>query len=388
MRDTLEHILLVENDLEISDLILRGALQPLGYQVSHVESASEAIQAAIQNNPDLIIADLDLPDLSGKDLLVALVSQGIKTPMIVLAKEGMDSDIIQTFRLGASDYIYWPFREAEVLSAVERLLKQVRSKRDRELLAEELDKTNQELQRRLKELKTILAIGKTVTSTKRQSELFEKVVEGAIYVAEADAGWLLIRDEDGDDFILRAQMNLPRSYKSRMNHVWNDSLNSLVALSKESLEIHGEPLKRFTIAQLGQAVLVVPLKIRNEVAGLLIVIRKAANPFSKNNQALLEAVADYASISLINVKLFQALEARAKSLEKTAEAAKISKEEKEAILRTIDREVRGGMMVAVGYIDMIVDGQLGELNEEQLDALHLSQSRLKEVVSILEKQVS
>jgi two-component system NtrC family sensor kinase len=317
-----EHILLVENDPEISDLILRQSLQPLGYQVSHVKGASDAIRATIKNNPDLIITNLDLPDLSGKDLLVALASQGVEAPIIVLTKEGMESDIIQAFRLGASDYVFWPAREAEVLSAVERLLKQVRVKREREMLAEKLDEANQDLRRRLKELKTILAIGKAVTSTTKQTELFRKVVEGAVYVTEADAGWLLIREDEGDEFILKAQKNLPSSYISRMDRVWNDSLSSLVALSKESLEIHGEPLKRFNVAQLGQAVLVVPLKIRNEIAGLLFVIRKAAKPFTQNNQALLEAVADYASISLINVKLFQALEEKARSLERKAKAAK------------------------------------------------------------------
>lgn len=386
MSDSLEHILLVEDDPEISDLILRQSLQPLGYQVSHVRRASEAIRVAIQNSPDLIIIDLNLPDLSGKDLLIALSSQGIDTPMIVLAREGMESDIIQAFRLGASDYFCWPVREAEVLSAVERLLEQVRTRRNRQMLAEKLDQTNKELQRRLKELRTILAIGKAVTSTRKQDELFEKVVEGAVYVAEADAGMLLIREDDGDEFILRAQKNLPISYKSRMNSAWDDGLNSLVAISKEPLEIHGEPLKRFKIAQLGQAALVVPLKVRNEVAGLLTVIRQEENPFNRNNQTLLEAVGDYASISLINLKLFQALKKKARSLEKTAEAAQLKKMKNEAVLRMIDHDLRDDIMVAVEYIDSIIDGQTPEVDEEHLEVLRSSMNNLKEFVANIEKQ--
>jgi len=384
MSVSLERILLVTSDPVISNFIIRQSLMPLGYQVYHVERSSEAIRVAKQKNPDLIIADLNLPDLSGKDLLVALSSQGIETPLVILAKEGMESDIIQAFRLGASDYLCWPARETEVLSAIERVLKQVRARREKERLTEELDKTNRKLQDRVRELKTILAIGKTVTSTKRQNELFEKVVEGAVYVTEADAGWLLIKEVEGDGFVLKAQKNLPNSYKTKLHQAWDDGLSSLVALSKDSLGIYGEPLKRFKVAQLGQSALVVPLKVRDEVAGLLVVVRKAARPFTKSNQALLEAVADYASISLVNVKLFQMIEERAHSLEKTAESARVSEREKEALLHTMNKEVRGGMMVAVGYIGMLVDGQMGKLEEEQLDALQLSQKRLKDIVAILE----
>lgn len=54
----------------------------------------------------------------------------------------------------------------------------------------------------------------------------------------------------------------------------------------------------------------VPVKLKKEVVGLLVVVRKAPNPFSPSNKTLLEAVADYASISLVNASLFQALEER------------------------------------------------------------------------------
>ena len=84
MSVSLERILLITSDHDISNIIIRQSLMPFGYQVNHVERSSEAIRAAIQNDPDLIIADLDLPDLSGKDLLVALSSRGIETPLIGL----------------------------------------------------------------------------------------------------------------------------------------------------------------------------------------------------------------------------------------------------------------------------------------------------------------
>ena len=180
MSVSLERILLVTSGPVISIYIFRQSVMRLGYQVYHVEKSSGAYRVAVQNNPDLIIADLNLPDLSEKDLLAALSSQGIETSLIVLGKEGMESDIIQAFRRVASDYLCWSAREVKVLSAIESVLKQVRAWREKESLTEELDKTNRKLQEGVRELKTILAIGKTATSTKRQNILFEKIVEGAV----------------------------------------------------------------------------------------------------------------------------------------------------------------------------------------------------------------
>ncbi len=122
----IERILLVENDPDISDLIARQALKPLGYQVDVVADAGSAIKKALQTPPDLVIANLNLPGLSGKDLLVALSSQGVHTPLMIIAEKGQEQDVIQAFRLGAADILLWPARDAEVVSAVERVLTQVR----------------------------------------------------------------------------------------------------------------------------------------------------------------------------------------------------------------------------------------------------------------------
>ena len=85
-----ERIVVVESDPEISDLISRQALQPLGYQVTIVKSASAILQQALQTPPDLLIANLNLPGLNAKDLLVALNSQGIDAPMVVIAGKGQE----------------------------------------------------------------------------------------------------------------------------------------------------------------------------------------------------------------------------------------------------------------------------------------------------------
>ncbi len=297
------------------DLVSRQVLQPLGFSVATADDAGEAIQKALSFRPDIILASLTLPGLSGKDLLVALRSQGMDLPMLVTAPKGMEADAVEAFRLGARDYLVKPLREAEVVAAVERALHEVRLRREREQLEAELAESNRQLERRVRELTTLFGIGKVVTSTTNQVQLFNKLMEGSLYVTEADMGWVLLRDENTEQLVLRAQANLPPAVAAKLHQPWEDGVSSLVMLSGEALSIHGEGLGQFKLARLGKAALIAPIKVRTQPIGVITVVRQLDRPFSERDQAMLEAVADYASISLVNARLFQALEARAQRLQ-------------------------------------------------------------------------
>jgi two-component system NtrC family sensor kinase len=310
-----DKVLVVDEDVDVLDLLARQVLGPLGFTVATAETAGDAIGQSLNFRPDLIVASLTLPGLSGKDLLVALRSQGMEMPVLVTASEGREADAVQAFRLGARDYLVKPLREAEVVAAVERSLHEVRMRHEREQLEAELAESNRQLERRVRELTTLFGIGKVVTSTTNQGQLFTKLMEGSLYVTEGDIGWMLLKDENSDQLVLRAQSNLPPAIASKMHHPWEDGVSSLVMLSGESLRIHGEGLAQFKLARLGRAALITPIKVRTQPIGVVCVARHQEKPFSERDQAMLEAVSDYASISLVNARLFQALETRAQRLQ-------------------------------------------------------------------------
>lgn len=375
-----ERILLVESDPDISDLIARQALIPMGYRVDVVADATTAIKQAVQSPPDLIITNLNLPGLSGKDLLVALNSQGLSSVLIVLAKEGQERDIIQAFRVGATDYLLWPARDAEVVAAVERALKNVREMRARQRLDQNLKETNQELQRRVRDLTTILAIGKAVISITDQRTLFDRIVEGALQVSNASMGWLMLRSETTKEFLMVAQRGLPNGWAAKLNQPVDDGISSLVALSGETLVIHGEPLKRFKISALGSSAAVVPIKVQSQVIGLLIVARKEPRAIEGVEQVLLEAVADYASISLINARLFRALE-------HTAEAARSGEKRQNAMLQSLRETVQSELKAAVYPIELLLTQKSGPLTHDQRQALETARAALKRLSSEIEKTI-
>ena len=315
-----ERILLVDEDPEVLDLLSRQLLQPMGYRISSANDAGTAIQQAINFNPDLIVASLTLPGLSGKDLLVALRSQGMEVPVLVTAHEGMEADAIQAFRLGAEDYLVKPLREAEVVATVERALKEIRLRYERSRLAQQLAESNQKLERRVRELTTMYGIGKAVTSVTHQGRLFDMLMESSLSVTEADMGWVVLQDDSQEELVLRAQQGLPDSFSGQVHKTWDDGISSLVMLSHEPLSIYGEGLSKFQLAHFATSALIVPIKVRDQPIGVIAVARKQARPFTEANQRMLQALADYASISLVNVRLFQALEGRAEHLEKVLDA--------------------------------------------------------------------
>ncbi len=373
-----ERILIVESDPDISDLIARQALKPLGYNVTIVGEVASAIKQAVQTPPDLIIANLNLPGLSGKDLLAALTSQGIKAPLVILAEKGQEQSVIQAFRLGAVDVVFWPSRDVEIVRVVERSLYQTHETRARLQLDQQLQSTNQELQRKLRELTTILSIGKAVISITDQRQLFDRIVDGALRVSEGDMGWLMLRDDKTKNYLLTAYRNLPDGWAKKLNQPLDDGISSLVAFSGESLTINGAPLEKFKVATLGKSAAVVPLKVQGEVIGLLLVVRKADREIDRSVQSLLEAVADFAAISLVNSRLFR-------TIEQTAEAARINKKTRNTMLETLRESVREEMQVSMYPLDALISGAPGPLTDAQEQALKTVQNSLQRLSRAAEK---
>jgi DNA-binding response OmpR family regulator len=380
MASSRERILVVESDPDISDFIIRQALKPLGYDTAVVADAASAIKQAIQTPPDLIVANLNLPGLSGKDLLAALTSQGISAPLVIIAEKGQEQNVIQAFRLGAVDALLWPVRDAEIVRVVERALQQTREAKMRQKLDQQLQTANLELQRRLHELNTILAMGKAVISITDQHQLFDQIVEGALQVSEADVGWLMLRDDQSKTYLLTAHRKLPDGWTRKINQPLDDGVSSLVAVSGESLTIHGKALEKFKVAALGKSAAVIPLKIQNEVIGLLIVVRKADREIDQNTQNLLEAVADFASISLVNARLFRAVG-------QTTEAAKLNEKTRNAMLESLRESIREEMQVIMYPLEALISGKSGPLTEVQEQALKTVQNSLQRLSRSAEKTI-
>lgn len=383
-----ERILLVDTEQDDIDLVCHQTLEPMGYQVSLTSSVAAAIEEVLRFPPDLILANLNLPDLSAKDLLVALSAQEIYVPVVVMASDGMEGDVIDAFRLGAADYLRIPIREAEVASVVERVLEGVRARVVQEHRIEQLDQANQKLNQRVHDLSNLFSIGKAISSLMEEQALCDRIVESGVFVSGADRGWLLLRKNRSQKLILSACENLPKSIAAKMGQPWEDGLSTLVALSGESLRIHGDRLSRFKASTLGKAALVVPVKSEGEVTGVLVTMRKSEQPFNPDKQNLLEAVADYASTAFANLNLVWNLRGSLAEMPGIQDQPGTQSLAEQEPFRKFAMGMRKELAVVNAYIGMLVDEQLGKLKDEQLDALKIVKEKLHTMVSLMETGVN
>ncbi len=82
-----------------------------------------AVQAALQDPPDLILLDLMLPDLDGFELLRRLRQRGYDLPVIILTARDDDVDVVVGLELGADDYVVKPFHPRELVARVRSVLR-------------------------------------------------------------------------------------------------------------------------------------------------------------------------------------------------------------------------------------------------------------------------
>jgi two-component system NtrC family sensor kinase len=371
-----EKILVVNEDPAIVELIAQQVLLPQGFQVQTAHDGAAALQVVLAQAPDLLLTSLELPGLSGRDLMTALRSQGFETTIIVIGPRGADSQAVQAFRLGAKDYVGQPLREAELVASLDRALSEVRLRRERETLAERLAAANQQLEKRVKELTTLAGIGKAVTAMTNLGHLFNRLLEAGLYVTEAEVAWLMLAEENSGQPILRAGKNLPNLSALRPGQPWDDGISSLLMLSGEGLTLAGPALARLRAGQVVKAAVAVPLKARDKVIGVIVAGNRTGKPFGERDQAMLAAVADYAVIAIVNARLFQALEARAHSLQQALEAQVNANARKdEALARTL-RQLRAPILQARGGLDQLVNGQTGGLSPQQADSVRGALDRL------------
>jgi len=110
-----KHSILVVDDEEQIRKMLNVFLDSADFKVSESDSGKQAIRMAASLKPDLILLDIGLPDIDGKEVLRAL-RHWMQTPIIVLTANADDAEVAAALNAGADDYVTKPF-SAEVLLA-------------------------------------------------------------------------------------------------------------------------------------------------------------------------------------------------------------------------------------------------------------------------------
>ncbi|MBN2083651.1 MAG: response regulator transcription factor [Anaerolineales bacterium] len=114
-------ILVVDDERKITNLV-RDYLVRAGFQVLTAADGREALDAARERKPDLLVIDLGLPDIDGLDVTRTLRRES-PVPMIILTARDEETDKILGLELGADDYMTKPFSPKELVARVRAVLR-------------------------------------------------------------------------------------------------------------------------------------------------------------------------------------------------------------------------------------------------------------------------
>ncbi|MEO7432103.1 MAG: response regulator [Dokdonella sp.] len=114
MTATRSHLLLIEDDPQIQKF-LTTALEAHGYALTIAGTGAEGLAAAALKQPDMLIVDLGLPDMTGYDV-IARLREWCDRPLLVLSARERESDKVAALDLGADDYLTKPFGIGELLA--------------------------------------------------------------------------------------------------------------------------------------------------------------------------------------------------------------------------------------------------------------------------------
>jgi DNA-binding response OmpR family regulator len=118
-------VMVVEDDPALSRVLVDNLVLD-GFDVRHATTAGEAVKAASEFHPDLVLLDVGLPDGSGFDLCPVLRRRG-SAAVIMLTARGQKADMVKGLNLGADDYVTKPFDIEELLARVHAVLRRARA---------------------------------------------------------------------------------------------------------------------------------------------------------------------------------------------------------------------------------------------------------------------
>jgi two-component system, NtrC family, response regulator AtoC len=138
METSAGNILVVDDDADIRE-VLGDRLASMGYRVFAAEAAKAGLELLERQNPQLVLLDIEMPDMNGIDMLREIRRREHDVTVVMITAYGTIERAVEAMKEGAYDFIPKPFEPDHVALIVAKALERERLKRELELLTEEVD---------------------------------------------------------------------------------------------------------------------------------------------------------------------------------------------------------------------------------------------------------
>ena len=114
-------ILIVDNEPDIAD-VLGDRLTAYGFDVRITHSATACYAAVAEDEPDLVLLDIQMPEIGGMEALVELKKSNPQLPVLMVSAATARDVMEEPLRLGAEGYVLKPFEPQELMEKINRIL--------------------------------------------------------------------------------------------------------------------------------------------------------------------------------------------------------------------------------------------------------------------------
>ncbi|NBB52831.1 response regulator [Rhizobium sp. CRIBSB] len=111
-------LLIIDDDDDLREALAEQLALNEEFRPVQAATAADGIRLGRESRADLILLDVDLPDMDGREACRALRAAGVSTPIVMLTGQSSDADTVMGLDAGANDYITKPFRYAVLLARI------------------------------------------------------------------------------------------------------------------------------------------------------------------------------------------------------------------------------------------------------------------------------
>ena len=365
-----ERILVVEDERDLARL-MTALMHTKGYQTYVAYDGVDGLDMALQEQPDLILLDLNLPRMNGIQLLSKLDAQHMSVPVVVVTAGGTEDLAIEALRLGVKDYIKKPFVVNDLITSVERALAEVRLRCERDTLTGQLQTSNQTLEHQVSRITALYQVGQALASTTDLDERLDVILREASRVLEVDLVSIFLLDEQTGELVFRSVSGEYADLMTGQRLAPGQGVAGWVAEHGEPLlvtEVQSDPrycpvFDEIT-GMITESVLCVPLMTKGRVIGVVEALNKPRPGFTEDDLAMLRSLGASAAVSLENAQLYHSLR---ESRDQVAEHSK-ALEKRLSELSRLQQMATGLSKVTIGADPQDVFRKLTEHAAALMDA--------------------
>ena len=320
-----ELILVVDDSRQTADFVAKNILPSLGYDAMTAYSGNSALKIIREkhNEVSVMLLDLQMPEVTGLDIVRKTLEEGINIPAIIITAYGSEKIVADAFRLGVYDYIKKPVDVDKLNDAISRALSETRLRRETANL-------NTKLKDQVSWMKALSEIGRSVTSVLDLSTVLSRILEASVSLTRAEQGFIGLIDPESDRLFLRAVKNIDKRKIESMKLPIDDPVFQIAFETKRPVRktrSESEEVLKVSTGLLVYSLVHVPILYHGIPIGILSVNNHSIREnFTYRDETVLLSLADYAGIAIGNANTFESVRQEIEERKRIGIALKRSEE--------------------------------------------------------------